>query len=305
MSKDILSDKESLVKKASYLRIVAADLASSMKSGNFKSLYKGQGIELSGVRDYIPGDDIRAFDWNVTARMGRPYVKVFEEERELQIFIVIDSSASMHLASGNFNYGKTKYNVASEAAAILTLASELNSCPIGAVLFDGEVNFSYKPALSKAQTMTIITHLDKISSCKINNTPGTALGSALAGAERLLKTRSLVFVFSDFRSANWEKPLISLAHKNNVVAFRMEDKTDRELPKIGTVVFQDVESGIKMNLPSSSVKFQKEWQKYNEENIASWSDFCKKHGVLPVVFDTKSEPLNVLNSIFCKKMKRS
>lgn len=88
---------DSLVKKASYLRIAAADLAEGMKSGNFRSLYRGQGIEFSGVRDYIRGDDIRSIDWNVTARMGHPYVKVFEEERELQIFVVVDTSTSMHV----------------------------------------------------------------------------------------------------------------------------------------------------------------------------------------------------------------
>lgn len=296
MAKSILANKESLVKKATYLRIMAADFANSMKAGNFKSLYRGQGIELSGVRDYIRGDDVRTIDWNVTARMGRPYVKVFNEERELQIFLVVDSSASMHLKTG----GRTKYEAASEAAAIVTIAAELNNCPIGTVLFDGEIHFSCRPTLSKEQTMTILTRLDKITKAESN---GSALGTALSGAEKLLKTRSLVFVFSDFRSANWERPLISLAHRNDVVAIRLQDKYDKELPKLGSAVFQDVESGLKMTLPSSSAKFQKQWQKYNEKNVANWASFCRKHGIIPVSYDAKNEPLQILNSIFNRTLK--
>ena len=92
MSKRYLANNESLIKKALYLRLMAEDIADGMKSGNFRSLYRGQGIEFAGVRDYNRGDDIRTIDWNVTARMGRPYIKIFEEERELQIFLIVDTS---------------------------------------------------------------------------------------------------------------------------------------------------------------------------------------------------------------------
>lgn len=296
MSKSILSNKETLVKKANYLRIIAADLANSMKSGNFKSLYKGQGIELSGVRDYNRGDDVRTIDWNVTARMGRPYVKVFNEERELQLFLVVDSSASMHLPIN----GKSKYDAAAEAAAIVTIASEINSCPIGAVIFDGDVNFSCKPKLSQEQTMTILTNLDKSIKEKKQ---GSVLGPALLGAERLLKTRSLVFILSDFRSTNWEKPLISIAQKNDVIAVRLQNQYDKELPKLGTAIFQDIESGLKLTFPSSSETFQKQWEQYNDANTTIWLDFCKKHGIIPVIFNTKNEPLQMLNTVFGKSIK--
>ena len=124
---------DSLVKKASYLRIAAADLAEGMKSGNFRSLYRGQGVEFAGVRDYTRGDDIRTIDWNVTARMGRPYIKIFEEERELQIFIITDSSLSMQLENGSDR--RTKYAAAAETAALVAIAAELNACPTGAVFF--------------------------------------------------------------------------------------------------------------------------------------------------------------------------
>ena len=147
MNKSKRTDRDSLVKKAAYLRLMAIKLAEDMKSGTFKSLYKGQGIEFSGVRDYIRGDDVRSIDWNVTARMNKPFVKVFEEDRELQIFLIVDTSLSMQLECQDV----TKYDVLSETAALITIAAELNNCSIGAVFFDGEINFSCKPAMGKEQ----------------------------------------------------------------------------------------------------------------------------------------------------------
>ena len=289
-----ITEKESLVKKASYLRIVAYDLAEGMKSGNFRSLYRGQGIEFSGVRDYIRGDDIRSIDWNVTARMGRPYVKVFEEERELQIFIVVDSSLSMQLKTER----RTKYETASEAAALVTIASEMNGCPVGAVFFDGAIHFSCAPRLGREQTMLILTRLDKLPPKGVT---GSVLGNALTGAGKLLTKRSLVFIFSDFRSGEWEKPLISLAQKNDVVAMRLMDKFDESLPSIGSVPFEDCESDLTMVLPTSSEKFKKEWRLQNESRVRNWQELCAKHGIMPVLLNTTDEPLQVLSSVFNQK----
>lgn len=297
MQKKYLTNNETLIKKAAYLKIVAQDLADGMKSGNFRSLYRGQGIEFSGVRDYIRGDDIRTIDWNVTARMGRPYIKVFEEERELQIFIVLDSSLSMRLE----NDKRSKYATAAEAAALITIAAEINECPVGAVFFDGAIHFSCKPRLEKEQTMMILTHLDNLPEQQVK---GSVLGNALTGAGKLLKKRSLVFVLSDFRSNNWEKPIIALAQKNDVVAIRLHDNADDELLTMGTVLFEDVESGIKMDLPSASESFKKEWRNFNELHTSRWKDFCVKHGILPVIQDVKNDPLQTLNSIFAQKAKR-
>ena len=286
--------KESLVKKAAYLRIASADLAEGMKSGNFRSLYKGQGIEFSGVRDYIRGDDVRSIDWNVTARMGRPYVKVFEEERELQIFIIVDNSFSMQL--GNDSY--TKYESSAEAAALLTIASEMNGCPVGAVFFDGAIYFSCAPKLGREQTMLILNHLDKGPK---ENIKGSVLESALNVTGKLLRKRSLVFIFSDFRSSHWEDSLISLAQKNDVVAFRMWNSFDEQLPQIGYAPFTDCESDLVMHLPTTSSQLKKEWRLQNESNTKQWQTLCLKHGVVPIVFKTTDEPFQVLNAVFDRK----
>ena len=288
----VLSDSEdSLVKKATYLRIVARDLADGMKSGNFRSLYRGQGIEFSGVRDYIRGDDIRSIDWNVTARMGRPYVKIFEEERELQIFLIVDRSLSMQVGS----YGKTKYDITAETAALLTIAAEMNNCPLGAVFFDGEIHFSCTPQLGRERTMLVLTHLDKVPENKV---AGSVLSNAIKGAAKMLTKRSMVIILSDFRSVDWQKPMVTLAHENDVIAIRVKDKMDEELPRLGSVPFTDCETGETIILPSSSETFQKEWRKQNEKNVKEFQDFCIKHGVYAATLDTTSEPLQLLCSIF-------
>ena len=286
-------DSESLVQKASYLRIQARSLAEGMKTGNFRSLYRGQGIEFSGVRDYIRGDDIRSIDWNVTARMGRPYVKVFEEERELQIFIVMDTSASMFLDCGS-RY-PVKYKAGANLAALVALACEMNGCPVGAVFFDGRIHFSCKPAFGKERTMLLLTHLDKLPEQKTN---GSVLGNALIGADKLLRKRSLIFVISDFRSAGWQTPLIQLAQKNDVIAFRITDEFDRDLPPLGTVTFSDIESDLKLVLPTSSQKFKEEWKNHNEGMIWRWQETCTRHGVHPYVMKVSDDPLELLGSVF-------
>ena len=296
MAKRYLANNESLIKKALYLRLMAEDIAEGMKSGNFRSLYHGQGIEFAGVREYNRGDDIRTIDWNVTARMGRPYIKIFEEERELQIFLIVDSSRSMQLE--NATDRRTKYAAAAETAALVAIAAEINACPTGAVFFDGAINFSAEPALGKENTMQILNHLDRLPPSPVS---GSVLPNAITAAAKVLRKRTLVFILSDFRCADWEKPLINLAQKNDVIAINLHDAADEELPSLGTVKFMDVETGRKMSLPSSSTVFKKEWRNYNEMNQNRWQDFCIKHGIMPVILDTKTEPVQVLNQIFARK----
>ena len=296
MAKRYLANNESLIKKALYLRLMAEDIAEGMKSGNFRSLYRGQGIEFAGVREYNRGDDIRTIDWNVTARMGRPYIKIFEEERELQIFLIVDSSRSMQLE--NATDRRTKYAAAAETAALVAIAAEINACPTGAVFFDGAINFSAEPALGKENTMQILNHLDRLPPSPVS---GSVLPNAITAAAKVLRKRTLVFILSDFRCADWEKPLINLAQKNDVIAINLHDAADEELPSLGTVKFTDVETGRKMSLPSSSTAFKKEWRNYNEMNQNRWQDFCIKHGIMPVILDTKTEPVQVLNQIFARK----
>ena len=292
-------NQENLLKKASYLRLAAINLAEGMKSGNFRSLYKGQGIEFSGVRDYIRGDDVRSIDWNVTARMGTPYVKIFEEDRELQIFMIIDSSFSMRLKGDGEKL--TKYDTVVQLASLLTLAAEINGCPIGSVFFDGEIYFSCKPQGGRERTMLLLSKLNKKLEKGVR---GSVLENAITGAGKLLNKRSLVFVLSDFRNGDYQKPLIRLAQKNDVVAIKINNKMDTQLPLVGAAKFLDVESGYTERLPSSSAAFQKSWKDYFEKINYTWRETCTKHGIMPVMMSVNDDALQVLSSVFAVKSKR-
>ena len=201
-----------LAKKASQLRLSAISIAENMQNGSFRSLYRGQGIEFSDVREYLHGDNVRSIDWNVTARMGRAFIKQYEEDKELSVFLILDCSRSME--SG---LDSSRLSQAQEAAALLLLAAEHISGAIGAVFFDGKIQFSCEPKAGRENSMMILSKLDKLDSTpEDEKTGGSVLPNAITGAAKLLKKRSLVFILSDFRSAKWEKPFARLAQKNDV-----------------------------------------------------------------------------------------
>lgn len=294
MVEAITGNKDTLIQRAALLRITTKTLANNLQNGSFKSLYHGQGIEFAGVREYLRGDDVRAIDWNVTARNAKPFVKVFEEERELQIFLVIDRSLSMQTGSKD----KSKLQTAMEIAALLTLAAEHNSNPVGAVLFNGEIEFVCSPKSGPKQTMVLLSQFDNDSEKKVR---GSVLGNALSGAGKVLKKRSLVFVISDFRMRDWEDPLVHLASKHDVVCVRIGENTDYELPEMGSIPFTDPENGITKVMPTNSKSFKDSWREDGRMRLQRWTDSCLKHGGVPLKISTKDDPLTVLSSFFSKR----
>ncbi|MDE5898043.1 MAG: DUF58 domain-containing protein [Treponemataceae bacterium] len=281
---------ETLSKKAACLRLTAASLAESMKLGGFRSLYRGQGVDFCGVREYLRGDDVRAIDWNVTARMGRPFVKLFEEERELQLFLIVDRSASMFVGGGT----RTKYEAAAEAAALLTLAAEWNGSPVGAVFFDGAIGFSCAPESGRNRTMLLLSRLDEASRIE----SGSVLGNAIAGAARLLKNHAVVFVLSDFRSAGWEEPFRLLAQKNEAVAVRISDAA---LPEAGALPCIDGETGVRTVLPTNSAPCRAAWSDFDRRKASRIQDFCFRHGAGFLSLSTEDDSFRALSAFFAVK----
>lgn len=291
MEDELIEGKDSLIQKAALLRITTKTLANTLQNGSFKSLYHGQGIEFNGVREYLLGDDVRSIDWNVTARSGKPYVKVFDEERDLQMFLVIDRSLSMRTGSK----GKSRLNTAMETAALLTLAAEHNANPVGVVMFNGDIEFVCQPKCGPKQTMILLSHFDKKPE---KNVKGSVLGNALTGAGKILKKRSLVFVISDFRMRDWEDPFVHLAAKHDVVAIRISDSSDYHLPEMGSIPFIDPENGIRKVFPTSSRMFRSSWREDGRMRLLRWKDSCLKRGGYPVSISTTDDPLSVLSSFF-------
>ena len=291
-------DTNRLSTKARLLHLSALSLAQGMKSGSFRSLYRGHGIEFDGVREYLAGDDVRSIDWNVTARMGHPYVKMYEEERELDVFVILDVSESMNSYSEN----KSKLLTALEAASLVTLASFQNSSPVGCVIFDGQIKFSCAPRPGLNQTMLLLSNFEKNEApSKDEQTKGSVLDNAIRGAGRLLKKRSLVMIFSDFRTASWTEPFDSLCQKNDVVCVRLVDAFDENLPDVGSVRFRDPETGLTQVLPTSSSKFKSQWRDSNFNRVEQWKHEVLRRGGLPLLLKTSSDPLAELTRFFAAR----
>ncbi|MDR3284060.1 MAG: DUF58 domain-containing protein [Treponema sp.] len=283
---------QSLVRRAARLRLTAISLANSMKSGSFRSLYRGQGMEFAGVREYLRGDDVRAIDWNVTARMGKPFVKLFEEERELVVFLVVDCSASMTAGAAS------RQETAFETGALLALAAEQNGSPVGAALFDGQIRFTLAPKAGRSQVMLLLSRFDNPAGTAAR---GSALDSALSGAARLLRKRSFVFVISDFRAEGWETPLSVLASRHDVAAIRITSRFDEELPAVGMIPFVDPETGFRQMLPTAQMGFRRKWKEANSRRLDAWYAQCAKNGAFPLIIPAGEDPARQLAAFFASR----
>lgn len=290
-------NRQKLSKKAYLLHLSSTSLADGIRQGKFRSLFHGQGIEFRGVRDYLPGDDIRTIDWNVTARMAKPYVKVFEEERDLDVFIIVDKSLSMETGSCS----RSRLEVASECASLIAIASFQNSSPVGAVTFDGKIEFSCAPKSGKKHLMLLLSEFEKSFSKK---QPGSSLETALSGAIKLLRKRTLVVVVSDFRASGWTDAFARLCTKNDVVAVRITDPTDEELPSVGSILFTDPETDYSEVLPSSSREFAKAWKSDSIRRVDIWKKDCIRHGGYPLCISTADDPARALVRFFTAREKR-
>lgn len=287
----LLKDSQSLVAQSTRLRLVTRSIATGMKNGSFRSLRRGQGVEFSGVRDYLQGDDVRSIDWNVTARMSKPYVKMFDEEREMVVFLIVDRSLSMETGSGK----KSRLQVASEAAALLALAAEQNSSPVGSIFFDGELQFFCAPKAGKDRTMFLLKRLDSVPK---KNVRGSVLANAIKGALKILKKRSLVIILSDFRSSEYEQELSRLALKHDVVTLCITDPEDSDFPDVGMLPFFDPETSERRFIPSSNSTFRKAWSNENHSRIDKFKKMCLYRGASPLILSTQDDPVFVLNRFF-------
>ncbi len=290
----IIKNSYSLSHRASSLRLVSRSIANALHVGNFRSMYKGRGVDYAGAREYLYGDDIRAIDWNVTARMGKPYIKLFEEDKELIVFVIVDRSASMESGSGK----RSRLELASETAVLMIFAAMQNASPVGGILFNGELEFSSIPKTGKDHAMVLFS---KIDTPPIHNTKGSSLSLSLRYASRLLKNRSLVLILSDFRCGGYEKDIAALASKHDVVAVRIHDETDSALPNVGTVEFFDPETQTKKPFATSNLAFQKEWKSYNERHFERWHAMCTKRGIDTLTLSTNDDPVQDLAQFFSSR----
>ncbi|MDR0557494.1 MAG: DUF58 domain-containing protein [Treponema sp.] len=295
--------RHELLRKITAFPIVASVLAEDLLAGGFRSVFRGQGIEADEVRRYEMGDDIRSIDWNVSARFGTPYVKMYREERELSVFIALDCSASMRCGSV-----MKRSEQAVLAATLLAFSSERSGQRLGAVFFDREISKMFPAAKGSPHTLAVVTGALRESGidanpdvrhAKYGNMPerketqagerSSNLGAALAGLEHILKRRSLIFVISDFFCMNWEQEMGRLCRKHDVVAIRITDPLDAILYNAGLVVMEDPETGAKIHAPTALASFRAAWENWHRDRGDAWKAITRRAGASPFELSTKED----------------
>lgn len=252
----MLTTKE-LLKKVRQIEIRTRGLVNQVFSGEYHSVFKGRGMEFSEVREYQFGDDIRNIDWNVTARFGHPYVKIFEEERELTVILLVDMSGSQFFGSSLL----TKQQVAAEVSAVLAFSALKNNDKVGLILFSDKVEKFIPPRKSKSHTLRIIREL--LSFEPVGK--GTNLKNALEYLNHTIKKKSIVFLLSDFQDSGYEKILRIIGKKHDLVGIVISDERENNIPKLGLINFIDPETGEKLSIDTSNKNFQKFFSKKKEE----------------------------------------
>ncbi len=232
-----------VLRQVKKIELRARRLVTTLFSGEYRSVFRGHGLEFAEVRAYQHGDDFRAIDWNVSARMQFPYVKTFEEERELTLVLVVDRSGSVE-----FGRPIAKSERAVEVAAVLALAAARQNDRVGAVMFSSGIDHVVQPAKGRRHALRVIRDLLAFSPQE----RGTNIAAALTYVSRLLRHRSIVVVLSDFRATGWEEQLQRVALKHEVVAITIDDPRELELPAAGWIELEDAESGQRVLVDTSS-----------------------------------------------------
>jgi len=249
-----------IIKRIRKIEITTRNLVSELFSGEYHSLFKGQGLEFSEVRAYQDGDSFRQIDWNVSARMGHPYIKKFEETRELNVMFLVDTSASTLF--GTRSYLKSEY--ITEIAAVLSFSALSNHDKVGLCLFSDQIEKFVPPRKGRKAALRI---LRDILYCEPESDK-TDIGKATEYIYRLINKRSIIFVISDFMDEGFIGSLKLLAKKHDVIALRVRDKAEVELPNAGLLNLRDPESGELFSVNSSSRKIRERYKKLVQEQDA-------------------------------------
>jgi uncharacterized protein (DUF58 family) len=224
-----------ILDKVRLIEIQTRSTVDTLFAGEYHSVFKGRGVEFAEVREYQAGDDVRTIDWNVTARVGAPFVKVYDEERELTVMLVVDASASGAFGSG----GRMKGEVGVELSALLAFSAIRNNDRVGLLIFTDEVEVFVPPKKGRRHVLRVIREL---LYCQPRGT-GTSIRGALEYLARVLHRRSVVFLISDFLDAGYERSLQLVSGRHDLIAVAVGDPRERELPDVGFIDLRDAETG--------------------------------------------------------------
>ena len=264
-------DTSELLKRVRRVEIKSRGLSDRIFSGQYHSAFKGRGMAFSENREYQPGDDVRAINWNVTARMGTPYMKVFEEERELTVMMLVDVSGSGRFGSGE----QTKRDLMTEIAAVLSFSAIQNNDKIGVILFSDRVEKFIPPKKGKSHTLRIIRELLDFEP----ENKGTNINEALKFFNQVVKKRSIAFLMSDFMDDGFEDTMRIAKRKHDLVALRIYDNRETELPDVGMIRIRDAETGELKWFDSSTKDVRIKFKANNLRHEARLKEIFTKSGV--------------------------
>ncbi len=285
-----------LLKKVKQIEISTRNVVDEVFSGEYHSVFKGRGMEFSEVREYQLGDDVRNIDWNVTARSGHPYVKIFEEERELTVVLMVDVSSS-----GNFGTThQLKREIAAELSAVLAFSAIKNNDKVGLLIFSDKIEKFIPPRKGKQHVLRVIREIlfYKPQEAK------TDLSVALEYLSRLLKRKSTVFLISDFLTEQYEKALQMANKKHDIIAVSITDPREITLPDAGMVELEDAETGETLLVDTGNAQIRSEFYEQSGGRQRELSGFFKSIGVDHINIRTDRSYVDPINKFFKMRAKR-
>ncbi|MDB4883983.1 MAG: hypothetical protein JWL95_2749 [Gemmatimonadetes bacterium] len=250
-----------ILRQVKLLELQTRGMVNSLFTGEYRSVFKGQGMEFAEVREYQPGDEVRSIDWNVTARMGRPFVKRYIEERELTVMLAVDLSGSERFGTR----GRFKSELASELAAVLAMSAIRNNDRVGALLFTDRIEHVVPPRKGRRHALRLMRDLLVFEPVGTR----TDLAAALEYTGRMLAHKAIIFVVSDFQSPNIEHPLKLLAQRHDVVAVTVGDPSEQALPDVGLARFIDPETGDTLDVDTSDPAVRAQFAAAVEEELSA------------------------------------
>ena len=291
-----MNDTRDILRKIRRLELRTRRLVESSFAGQYQSVFKGRGMNFEEVRPYSPGDEIRAIDWNVTARTGEPYIKKFTEEREMTVMIVLDVSAS-----GNFgSVQESKRELAAEVAAILAFSAIHNNDKVGLLLFSDRVELFIPPKKGRHHILRLIREMlyfDPKGS-------GTDLAGALEYMNKLITRRAVVFVISDFFTGDFTRPLTVSARRHDMVALPIVDPAEEELPDIGVILLEDPETGEQIEVDTSRRAITQNYADLAAQRTKDLTSMFGARGIDMVSLRTDKDYLPVLRNFFDRRGRR-
>ncbi len=279
-----------LIRKVRKIQIRTSHVVDDLLAGGWHSAFKGRGIEFEEVRPYQSGDDVRSIDWNVTARAGEPFVKLFREERELTVMILVDASASLLFGSSD----QTKKELVTELAATLAFSAIKNQDKVGLSIFADQVELSIPPRKGTNDVLRLIRALlvHRVSG------RGTNLAAALDHLNRTNKRKSVVFLLSDFQDVDYEKSLRIASRRHDLIPVVVSDRREQELPDVGLLPLRDAESGVVRWVDTSSRNHRFLFQRSVSKRQQARDDLFRKLGLRPIHISTGEDYVEPLQRFF-------